>query len=104
MPRTLLAFGVALAVLPAEAHKPKAKKPIELLHNSDSSLAVSSTVLNKRDQPEHIADGKPDTAWNSRTSDLVGAWIAIRLPETARVSDIRLTVGYTHKQGRTTGS
>jgi hypothetical protein len=99
MPRTLLAFGVALAVLPAEAHKPKAKKPIELLHNSDSSLAVSSTVLNKRDQPEHIADGKPDTAWSSRTGDLVGAWIAIRLPETARVSDIRLTVGYTHKQG-----
>lgn len=66
---------------------------VDLLHTVESTVAVSSKVDNPRDFPEHLVDGKPDTAWNGRTGDLKG-FIAFRVPKVARVLRVELTVGF----------
>ena len=66
---------------------------VDLLHTVDATVAVSSKVDNPHDYPEHLVDGKPETAWNGKTGDLTG-WIAFRVPKTARVARIELTSGY----------
>lgn len=81
--------GVAAADSPASGR-------VELLHRVDSTVAVSSTVANAKILPEHLVDGDPATAWNSRTGDLIGAWIDIRLPATVHVDAIRIAAGFTH--------
>lgn len=68
---------------------------IELLHNTNAEVAVSSQVDNTRIRPMHLLDGDTRTAWNSRTGDLVGAWIAFRVPAEAHVTAIKLIVGNT---------
>ncbi len=68
---------------------------IELLHNTNADVAVSSQVDNARIRPGHLLDGDTRTAWNSRTGDLVGAWIAFRVPAEAHVTAIKLIVGNT---------
>lgn len=70
---------------------------VDLLTVVPTTVAVSSTVQNSRIRPEHLVDGDRTTAWNSRTGDLVGAWIAIRLPPDAAVTSIKLTVGFTNQ-------
>lgn len=72
-----------------------AKPPplIDLLHSVECTVAVSSKVDNPKDFPEHLVDGKNETAWNSRTGDLEG-WIAFRVPSVSRVKRIELTVGF----------
>jgi hypothetical protein len=57
---------------------------------------VSSTVDNPKILPAHLVDGDPATAWNSRTNDLVGAWIAFRVPREVHVDQIRMSAGFTH--------
>jgi len=69
--------------------------PVNLLVTVPTTVAVSSTVANAKIKPSHLVDGDPTTAWNSRTGDLVGAWFAVRVPEDASVSSIKLTVGFT---------
>jgi hypothetical protein len=51
-------------------------------------------VNNPKDFPEHLIDGKPDTAWNGRPGDLVGGWLAFRVPRDARVTSIALSAGF----------
>jgi len=72
-----------------------AAESVELLSSVPSAVAVSSTVDNASILPAHLVDGKLDTAWNSATGDLVGAWVAVRIPADARVETIKLTVGFT---------
>lgn len=72
-----------------------APAPVDLVRALGLDLAVSSTIHNFTNVAWHLADGDPATAWNSRTGDLAGAWIEARVPEGARVTAIRLTVGYT---------
>jgi len=67
---------------------------VDLLAVTPSRIAVSSAVRNPRDFPEHLIDGDPNTAWNSKTGDLVGATIAFRVPGDARVEAIEMTAGY----------
>jgi hypothetical protein len=67
--------------------------PVVLLHTVDATVAVSSKVDNPRDYPEHLVDGKADTAWNGKTGDLTG-WIAFRVPKTAKVVRVELTPGF----------
>lgn len=62
-----------------------------------SRVAVSSTVVNPRDFPEHLLDGDPGTAWNSRTGDLRG-YVAFRVPKDAHVDRIELTAGYDRRR------
>jgi hypothetical protein len=69
-------------------------REVPLLKAVPTVVAVSSVVKNAKDKPEHLVDGKPETAWNSRTGDLVGAWIAFRVPDDVVLTQIDLTVGY----------
>jgi len=66
---------------------------IDLLHSVPCVVAVSSKVDNPKDFPEHLVDGKNETAWNSKTGDLKG-FIAFRTPKVTRVKRIELTVGF----------
>jgi hypothetical protein len=58
-------------------------------------VGVSSRVDNGTESPESLLDGDTSTAWSSRTGDLVGAWVALRLNEHADVASLALTVGMT---------
>jgi hypothetical protein len=82
----------ALAVTIAMAGT--ARADVNLLVSAPTTVAVSSTVDNAKIVPAHLVDGKLDTAWNSRTGDLVGAWVAVRVPKEAHVTSIKLTAGF----------
>jgi hypothetical protein len=69
--------------------------PTNLLAHRSTTINVGSTVANRAIKPQHLVDGKLDTAWNSRTGDLVGAWLVVRLPADAKVQSIKLTAGFT---------
>jgi hypothetical protein len=66
---------------------------VDLLHSVACTVAVSSKVENPKDFPEHLVDGKAETAWNSKTGDLHG-FIAFRTPKVARVRRVELTAGF----------
>jgi hypothetical protein len=72
-----------------------AARPVNLLTAEPTIVAVSSTVANAAIVPAHLVDGDLGTAWNSRTGELQGAWIGARVPADARVTAIRMTVGFT---------
>lgn len=76
--------------------KGQGKLDVDLLHWSPASVGVSSNVDNPRDYPEHLVDGKPETAWNGRTGDLT-ARIAFRVPKGAYVRRIELSAGFDKK-------
>lgn len=76
------------AAAPAEA-----PSLVDLLHSVACVVAVSSKVDNPKDYPEHLVDGKNETAWNGKTGDLHG-FIAFRVPKVTRVKRIELTVGF----------
>ena len=64
--------------------------------NSVDALAVSSRVDNGTESPGSLVDGDLDTAWSSKTGDLVGAWVALRLFDTrSTIKSVDLTVGMT---------
>lgn len=67
---------------------------VDLLWNTNVLVAVSSRVDNDTDRPEHLVDHKPETAWNGKTGNLVGAWIRFRVPDDASVDHALLTVGF----------
>jgi len=67
---------------------------VDLLTSAPSTIAVSSTVDNATIRPEHIADGKLATAWNSATGQIIGAWVEVRVPAEARIKQIKLTPGF----------
>lgn len=68
-----------------------------LLQVVPAKVAVSSTVDNPRDFPEHLMDGRMDTAWNGKTGDL-HATIAFRVPADAHVERVDITAGYESRQ------
>jgi hypothetical protein len=78
------------AALPVDA----ARGPVELLHAYRGFVEVSSHVMNKTIKPEHLVDGDRETAWNSRTGELVGAWLDVWVPN-GTIEELRLTVGHT---------
>jgi len=67
---------------------------VNLLTSAPSTIAVSSTVDNVKIRPEHIADGKLETAWNSATGQIIGAWVDVRVPVGATIKQIKLTPGF----------
>jgi hypothetical protein len=73
---------------------------VDLLHATPAQVAVSSSVDNPKDKPDHLVDGKLQTAWNGRTGDLDG-WIAFRVPEDASIEALELTVGFDRVMGDT---
>jgi len=87
--------GAASAASAATSASPDAAAgPIDLLWATPSVVAVSSRVANPRDFPEHLVDHRPETAWNGKTGDLVGGWIAFEVPKDATISHVLLTAGF----------
>lgn len=86
--------GSAVVVVAADAAL--VQQPVELLHKYLSTIEVSSHVMNRTIKPEHLVDRDFNTAWNSKTGELVGAWIHVRTWG-AQMQDVRLTVGHTGK-------
>ncbi|WP_157069555.1 NADase-type glycan-binding domain-containing protein [Sandaracinus amylolyticus] len=74
---------------------------VDLLRAVGTELAVSSAYRDQRAQVERLVDGDPTTAWNSRTGDLVGAWIEARVPADAEVTGIALVPGFARPGGAT---
>jgi len=74
-----------------------AQADVDLLHAIPTKIRVSSTVANPKILPSHIADNDQTTAWNSKTGELVGAWIEITLGDGAEAHELRLTAGFTAK-------
>lgn len=58
-------------------------------------IMVSSQVDNPAILPAHLVDRDPNTAWNSRTNELEGAWIDVDAPVGATIAELRFTVGHT---------
>lgn len=83
---------VAASAAPSDAAS--AREIVNLLYFTPSKVAVSSKVANPRDFPDHLVDGKPETAWNGKTSDLVGGFVAFRVPEDAHVDHVTLSAGF----------
>lgn len=84
------------SVSPAAASRPN-DAIVDLLLETEAKLTVSSRVDNPRDYPEHLVDGRPETAWNGKTGDLHG-WIEIVLPPAAKVTAIEITAGFDKKK------
>ncbi len=83
----VVAWSTSAAADPAEEN---------LLPLVKSTIAVSSTVANAKILPKHLVDGDLTTAWNSRTGDLAGASIKIRMPYAGFYVDaIAMTAGFT---------
>jgi hypothetical protein len=66
----------------------------DLLHTTRASVAVSSNVDNPRDYPEHLVDGKEDTAWNGRTGDLTTGFVKFQVPDDATVDHLEMSAGF----------
>lgn len=88
------AVGDAASVA-VTAVRPDDAPVIDLLHGVPTELRVSSTFEDRGDLIAKLVDDDLETAWNSRTGDLVGAWIQVRLPDGASVAELALTVGVT---------
>jgi hypothetical protein len=82
------------------AAEPPARTPVNLLAAVPTTVAVSSTVANRAILPRHLVDGDLSTAWNSRTDDLVGAWLAVRVPAGVQVTGVRITAGFVKRDPR----
>jgi hypothetical protein len=74
-----------------------------LLTWTDAKVIVSSKVDNPHDFPEHLCDGKPETAWNGRTGDL-HATIDVVLPTGALAHSIGIVVGFDRKKTGKSGA
>jgi hypothetical protein len=74
---------------------PPPPEPVDLLRATRTDLAVSSAYRKNQVQAERLVDGELDSAWNSQSGDLVGAWIDVRLPAEASVTSIAMTAGFT---------
>lgn len=77
---------------PSAVEAPKPIELVDLLYRTRARVAVSSTVANTHDYPEHLIDRRPDTAWNGKTGDL-DAHVEVRVPARARVKRLSITVG-----------
>jgi hypothetical protein len=79
------------ATAPTESSS--ARATTNLLVTTAAEVTVSSRVDNPRDFPEHLVDGKRETAWNGKTGDLA-AWIEVKLDPRVHVSAIAMTSGF----------
>ena len=89
---------LATAATSAEASAPAPAVLVDLLLETNATITVSSRVDNPTDFPEHLVDGRPDTAWNGKTGDLHG-WVEVVLPAEVQVTSIALTAGFDRKRG-----
>lgn len=74
---------------------PAQTTPVNLLRAVRSDVATSSVYRRRERLVAALFDGNLESAWNSRSGDLAGAWIEIRLPRDVTVSSIAMTAGFT---------
>lgn len=75
-----------------------APRPIvDLLRAVAANVVVSSAYRDDPMQAMHIADGDLETAWNSRSQELLQSWFEVHLPAEVQVSAIEMTVGFTQQ-------
>lgn len=86
--QTLRPLVIALLLLGGVAPADPVPQFVNLLSAVPTTVSVSSTVANADHLPEHLVDGKLATAWNSKTGELVDAWIGVRLPPDVQVKII----------------
>lgn len=93
--------AVAAAEAPVEVAPAAAPEEpaIDLLHAVPTRVTASSAYRGDPAQVGRLFDGSLETAWNSQTGDLTGAWISITVPAEAQVTELRMTAGFTHLQG-----
>lgn len=82
-----------VASQPAPARSAAPPAPVNLLSRTDAHVTLSSRVDNPRDYPEHLVDGKPETAWNGKTGD-TAAWIEVKLDPRVHVDAFEITAGF----------
>jgi hypothetical protein len=99
--RIPLALATAAWLIAASTSAQTSSAPVDLLHAVATDLAVSSAYRSEGAQVGRLVDGDTTTAWNSRTGDLVGAWIEVRLPADAQVTAIALVPGFARPGGTT---
>lgn len=81
---------------PAEAER----TPLNLLRAVATEVAVSSAYRDRESQVVSLIDENLESAWNSRTNDLEGAWIEVRLPQDAQITSLAMTAGFTRRGER----
>ncbi len=102
--RTPAPSASSLAAASALPSPQKAAIPdVDLLTWTDAKVVVSSKVDNPHDFPEHLCDGKPETAWNGKTGDL-HASIDVALPAGALAHSIGIVVGFDRKKTGKSGT
>ncbi len=74
---------------------------VDLLHAVPVTVVVSSVYRDEPRQAARLVDGDVTSAWNSRTGDIVGAWVEVHLPDDASVREVWLTVGFARPPGAT---
>lgn len=74
---------------------------VDLLRAVRVDVATSSAYQDRESQVRALVDDDLQTAWNSRTGDLEGAWIEVRIPSDARVFSMSMTAGFTRDGGET---
>jgi hypothetical protein len=72
---------------------------LELLHALPAAVATSSAYREDVAEVAKLVDGDLESAWNSRTGDLVGSWVAFRVPGDAQLTAIEMTAGFTKRTG-----
>lgn len=87
---------------PETPPEPPQSPPVNLLEAAGIDIAVSSAYRDRESEIPKLFDGDLETAWNSKTDDLQGAWIDVRVPDDASVTSIDMTAGYTKTDSRGT--
>lgn len=70
-------------------------EPVDLLHAVEAEVVASSAFRDSAVQVEHLVDGELETAWNSASGDLEGAWLELQVPSEANVTALDMTAGFT---------
>ncbi|MCB9594709.1 MAG: hypothetical protein H6719_18460 [Sandaracinaceae bacterium] len=80
-----------------EALPTPALPEVDLLHAAPARVSVSTVYRDNAEQVARMVDGDLATAWNSRTGDLVGAWIEVEVPAEATVRALAITPGFVRR-------
>ena len=95
----------AATVSPSVATGPAASPPIgaplgeDLVRRLGLTVRASSTTGGAT-TADKMLDNNLQTAWNSRTGDLVGAWFEVDVPPGVTVASFAMTAGFTSQSGR----
>ncbi len=86
--------GPPAPISPAPTDAVTGGPAIDLFASLPTTIVVSSRVANRKILPRHLVDRDLETAWNSATGELAGAWLDIAIPG-ATITELRMTVGHT---------